>query len=575
MCGIYERFGTNRCGHRIDRTATQGPARDTRTSNDWPCIYRTGVRVCKRVRRSVMSTKRGPRWHIHFLSAKKRRPMKANMSAMMHKADPTDAGAPRDMDALPPELVCCIVERVDVLTLPVLRCVAPQWLDLVDLLRLRLKHKARSYERADATHACTLRVRCAMRYAQRLTDLGRWNLLEWVRDLATGDLDGLAKLHRRTCIKAASEGDLQRMQIEGERPVPARAYRRAARYGHLHILERALDGRDAGTLDICKQAAKGGHLHVLQWAVSNGLVKNSDACTCAARYGRFEVLKWAHQHGFKWGRSTCAAAAVRGDLEMLQWLRAGGCPWNWFTCARAAEHGHLHVLKWAHAQGCPLDSSTCSWASESGHLHIIKWARDHGCPWTEWTCLRAAGAGHLPLLQWARANGCPWDARACSQAASGGHLHVLKWLRAGGCPWDARTCCSAARNGHLDVLMWARTNGCAWDSDVMRYAAMRGHVPMLEWAHANGCFMPDVSRTAACRGRLDALEWTIAKKFTWDKDLYLEAADRGHLSILELLKSHRCPMPERPRSLDAISEYHAIREWFAREYAIEQEPQHE
>jgi len=203
------------------------------------------------------------------------------------------------MDTLPLKLVYCVVERVDVLTLPALCCVGPSWYSLVNMARPHFERDVHHPRKGDdkRDHVCTLNARCAMRYAQKLVHLGRWSLLEWMQNIARGDLHGLAELHRHVCTKAASDDDLRRLQCLTSESMPVRACERAARHGHLRVLERALGSNDVSAMDICEQAAAGGHMHVLQWAVGNGFKRNSMTCAHAARYGHFDVLQWIMAQG--------------------------------------------------------------------------------------------------------------------------------------------------------------------------------------------------------------------------------------------------------------------------------------
>jgi len=461
----------------------------------------------------------------------------------------------KHMDALPPELVYDIVKRADALTLPVLRCVTSLWRDLVDLSQAQCKrpYKEGANRGENTNHVCTLSVRCAIRYAKKLAALSRWKLLEWMRDIAADDLNGLSKLHEHICAQAASGGDLRRLQhIAASGPLPTRACESAARYGHLHVLRWALESsRDAATTaNVYVKAAIGGHLHVLQWAFDHEFEKSYWTCMHAARHGHFEVVKWAHQHGLVCADAAFKAAAQGGHLEIVQWLHSNdGSRDRHYSCvcSIAAEYGHLHVLEWACGQGYIMDSTTCSWAAGSGHLPILQWARARGCAWTNWTCRRAAEGGHLAVLQWARANGCPWDEETCSSAAAGGHLDVLVWARANGCPWDMVVCFAAA--------------------------ARNGHVTVLEWVRAAGHCAPNVSRQVVKRGRLNVLKWAAAANlFRLDESMYTIAARKDNLNILIWLRVSGCPMPERLDAFNGISAHPMVRKWLAQQYADQNSP---
>jgi hypothetical protein len=174
--------------------------------------------------------------------------------------------------------------------------------------------------------------------------------------------------------------------------------------------------RSAGcplTAKTCTRAADAGKLEVLQW-----LRGQNPPCPWgapytltrrAAKHGHLAILQWALENGCPWNERTCEAAAMGGQLHVLQWLRSQSppCPWGERTCESAAFGGHLALLQWARANGCPWGGWTCAFAAKGGHLDVLKWLRDNGCPWDQMTCTWADWEGHLDVLQWARENGCP------------------------------------------------------------------------------------------------------------------------------------------------------------------------
>ena len=50
-----------------------------------------------------------------------------------------------------------------------------------------------------------------------------------------------------------------------------------------------------------------------------------DICTKAAKGGHLEILQWARFYKFPWDEYTCLEAAYGGHLEVLQWARLNGC----------------------------------------------------------------------------------------------------------------------------------------------------------------------------------------------------------------------------------------------------------
>ena len=220
----------------------------------------------------------------------------------------------------------------------------------------------------------------------------------------------------------------------------------------------------------------------------------SIVCKKAARYGHLKVLQWARNEGCAWSLRTCTVAAVNGHLDVLKWARTNGCPWDERTCTLAARGGHLDVLKWARANGCDWDAWTCAYAARGGHLDVLKWARADGCDWDFWTCAFAARRGPLEVLKWALANGCPWDGLTCAHAALGGYLDVLKWARANGCEWECMDCLSAATSrGHLEVVKWLRSQlvggslrNKAIDALIVSRARRNRQMHIVEWAQSIG-----------------------------------------------------------------------------------------
>ena len=117
----------------------------------------------------------------------------------------------------------------------------------------------------------------------------------------------------------------------------------------------------AGVNRWCRGALK--EVEGVRWLLSQGeewdrvRFKPSErryaVCAKAARDGHLKVLQWARENGCEWDSDTCSEAARGGHLEVLQWARENGCEWDAYTCRAAAEGGHLEVLQWARENGCP------------------------------------------------------------------------------------------------------------------------------------------------------------------------------------------------------------------------------
>jgi len=408
------------------------------------------------------------------------------------------------MDTLPLELVSMTFGWTDTFTISMLALVCPTWYALARRQQAGLKALPRDSSRE---HRCLSQKGCATRALLWLIGKRRWALVEWMRVhvMPFGDR---TFIYRDACAAAAYDGDLPRLcSLCGDK-VDLLWYgvitKRAARYGHMHVLqwlhERGTIERDS----VCRGAAKGGHLHILEWSQTIGYEVHQFSPDAAAKYGRLEVLKWLRdQEGARdrlalgdtsesarrlgdtvlvWTPYTCAFAAARGDIESLQWLRSVGCPWNAETCSRAAL---------------------------GGHLDIIQWARANGCPWDTYTYSSAARGGHLDTLQWVYANGCPSTESAYEQAAARGHVHVLEWLWEKGCPRYDNMLILAARLGQIVVAQWALDHGYEWQTDLCSTMCWHGHLAMLEWAVASkrSWHRYDCSNNAKFRGHGHIVRW--------------------------------------------------------------------
>jgi len=263
------------------------------------------------------------------------------------------------MEALPAELIDTILGSTNALVWPALQRVCTQWRLLLSRRRGVKPRRAvhiyvqRRFIPIMYRYRCTAPSMCVPVHMSRLIDAAHWTLLDWTietytRDRPMSEADPLACTY--VCAQLAAHGDLARIRLlcgKHEFGWDSDAIYKAARYGHLHVLEWFF-GRMAGGdgYGVCDHAARGGHLHVLQWAQSRG---------------------------FERGGDVCASAAKGGHLTVLQWLRANGCPWDIYTTNCAAQRGHLRVLQWAVANGCPLSAKARKRAHKAGRDDVVAW----------------------------------------------------------------------------------------------------------------------------------------------------------------------------------------------------------
>ena len=70
---------------------------------------------------------------------------------------------------------------------------------------------------------------------------------------------------------------------------------------------------------MCWRAARGGHLHVLQWARAHGCPWDSLVYVSAFREGHFRVMQWAKENGCPW-----AGNRVHESMELVEWGHGNG-----------------------------------------------------------------------------------------------------------------------------------------------------------------------------------------------------------------------------------------------------------
>jgi hypothetical protein len=241
-----------------------------------------------------------------------------------------------------------------------------------------------------------------------------------------------------------------------------------------------------------------GRLDVLKWLWNHGhKCVHYETAYRAARYGHIHVLEWFFELPierqlrkddedrlgpnclFGDPEILCMGA---GNIEVLKFLREKECPWGARTSTDACRHGQLEVLKWLQKEGCLCDLdrflSVCG-----DHLDILKWMRETypGCAFDERVTNKASQKNRLDCLMWLREHGCPWDENVMDHAAGEGNLEILKWARENGCPWndDAPEC--AAITGKLETLQWLHENECPFNEDVCRQAFEKQHWDCLEY----------------------------------------------------------------------------------------------
>ena len=358
--------------------------------------------------------------------------------------------------------------------------------------------------------------------------------------------------------------------------------------------------------------ARSGDVRVLEWALFEAdpkLINGSGDIICeeAARNGRVNVLKFARlDHDCHWDENTPRLAALGGHSQCLKFAYKNGCRFNAEVTRAAVRGGKLNCLRYLHeVVKCPWDEGSCIEAAEGGRFDCLQYLRKHGCECSEATFTAAARVGQLETLKYLHANDYPYSSQASIAAAENGHLEALKFLHEHGYVFSPDVTKIAARlyldcvrylvetlgyditwsevvemmrHGSLDCLEYAfenvgdifREHGASlclhaamegqesslkfiiervgapkeWISSTCAVAAHEGHLTCLEYLHKHGCPMDEqVSCSAAVRGQLECLKF--AMKHTKPVYEILESAARnGHLDCLRYGYMNYCPLEE-------------------------------
>lgn len=298
----------------------------------------------------------------------------------------------------------------------------------------------------------------------------------------------------------------------------------------------------------------------LAWYAARG---NVSACLylLTRPMSRHDLSKMVRQSNNK----AFGMAAGNGHLEVCQLLKEYACLTtndmrddNNLALRKAAENGHVHVLQFLMA--C---RNSTEQEDDRFTLQDIRAPDDYGSPNAAFR--HAAQCGHMAVLQFLKdfrdADGSRLmveDVRSNGNyamwlASENGHLDVLQFLRDFQDPdgsrltlADVRTnnCCiplSAARNGHVHVLQFFKE----W-RDVVPNKAKRDSVPIQDEISENGdhfaCVTTSPGKAVEIKSRL-----TIEDMRTFDNYALRQAAQNGHVHVLQLLREWREEIPDRAR----------------------------
>ena len=119
-----------------------------------------------------------------------------------------------------------------------------------------------------------------------------------------------------------------------------------------------------------------------------------------------------------------------------------------------------------------------------------------------------------------------------------------------GMPYDERLCDAAAANGSLEVIKEAHRLKCGWHEGTCALAARKGHLHVLQWMRSlqpasDRCpWDAETCQEAAAGGHIEVLRWARQRKCAWDERACEQAAMHGHLEALQWLRKNACPWDE-------------------------------
>ncbi len=154
--------------------------------------------------------------------------------------------------------------------------------------------------------------------------------------------------------------------------------------------------------------------------------------------------------------------------------------------------------------------------------------------------MNAARGGNLTKLKAMIAAGSQWHVHILEGAAQENHFDVVKWaVETTTNTADSMTdmpmvCTGAAMSGNLGMLKYLRSKGFAWDGTLYRDAAEKGHVHIMQYAYENGCpiaYEPNHYWTAAYGGHINVLDWLVSIDYPWEPCMLSAAAQSGSLDV--------------------------------------------
>ena len=307
-----------------------------------------------------------------------------------------------------------------------------------------------------------------------------------------------------------------------------------------------------------------------------------------ARFGNYQTMMWFQSNGLTLNKSVLVSAAQRGEIELFDsiWkdihhdnvLKEEDLTKSASLCLDvikgAAQFGRLDFLKYAErTYKLNLDDpddvlTVLHAASKHGHLNILKWyyfemnrstafqrVKNLYCVYyDDKKVFSAAVEGNkLNVLVWLKSFLAieTWDlfvgvsVHPCvSIAARHGNKEMVMWLIGEGFKSDIHSASAAAYAGSIDLLKLLSTFKAPFSDDVYTNAAEKGHLALLQWAKANAenNYPWPVSKMFPAAAKCDNVElyqWLFDQQFPFEEETsFSNALEKGHFKLIKFARSN-------------------------------------
>jgi hypothetical protein len=313
---------------------------------------------------------------------------------------------------------------------------------------------------------------------------------------------------------------------------------------------------------LASKVARFGNYETMMWFQSNGLTLNKSVLVSAAQRGEIELFDsiWKDIHhdnhvlkeeDLTKSASLCLdvikGAAQFGQLDFLKYaertyiLNLDDTDDVLTVLQAASKHGHLNILKWYYFE---MNRSTAF--QRTGNLYCV-YVDD------EKVFSAAVEGNKLNVLVWLKSFLAieTWELFVgvsvhpyVSIAARHGNKDMVMWLIDQGFHSDINSASAAAYAGSIDLLKLLSTFKAPFSDDVYTNAAEKGHLALLQWAKANAenNYPWPVSRMFPAAAKCDNAElyqWLFYQQFPFEEEKsFINALKKGHFTLIKFARSH-------------------------------------